>query len=652
MSDFSVNNVNFFNEIKPATKNENKKLYLKDLDYDSFEYSTKNQTENKTKRGIFNRFIDKITGYKTECTDGKDDGKLSFKEKIGSLARGCLNMVTNFVDSIIEHPVKSTLTLGATVLGCAALVSAGIISAPVLAIGGSAIGLAFGAFKIGQGIVKANKATNDFDAKTAYESIGEGTANVAVSALTMRTGIKNLKEIKKISNEAAQYSQEARKSADTAGDYLKKAEESAKSAKDSQQIINNTAQDANKVYNETCKISEGTKAFQKDISESGQRLQNITETAKSASSDTKTIDSLLEKTKILADDAEKYAITAEKAAKAARKSSTVRQAIKHRDIAKESAKGAKMAAEATEESVSVISGHSEVLNNYSQSVQTELNKMYDTLKKVDTAVSHTDYGSVPYEDDRIFAYDGYGAEARTDLRTKMYENYGLLDENLQVKPLTPAQTNDPAVSQLSANSRFSELGALKTKKNGYVFENLKDAPDGQGLRGKTPLAGKPKDFEFRIKRLQKSGIKRIIDFRAEGECSNKSRTFLSELGVDYVNFPIEDSNWSLEAFPKMKAYFDAVNAGDFYAGCANGQARTDLAMAINYLFNPKAKNIPDFYYGSASSSRVSIKKNIQQILELIKQNPDTVKDFGWQDYTQFEQEFSGRFAQIISSLSK
>ena len=649
MSDFSINKINPFIKEIEYKQNNNSRVYLKDMPNDSFECSKTNKKQNK--RGVFNKFIDKIFGYKTECTDGKDDGKLSFKEKVSSIARGALNLVTNFVDSAIEHPVKTIGATVATIAGSALLVSAGIVSAPALMIGGAVVGLGFGAFKIGSGIKNGNKATNDADAKMAYEQIGDGTSTAVVSAFTLKKGIKNLKEIKQIANSANEYAQTARKSANEAAEHVKNAENSFNSAQQAKTSIDTSVNEANGVVKETVRISDGVKEVQSNVNQSETTLQNMIESTKSSETQMQTAKTMLDNAKTCAKDAEEFAIKAEKAASAVRKSATVKKATIQRDFAKEYSRGAQMAADATKEAADAVSNSASSLKEMAEIASKDLNSLYDTLKVVDTKINGTDYGTVSYNEDNVFGIDTSGVQERMDLRTKIEMNSGLADSDLVVKSMDTNKLGEP---QLPPTSKYAQIGMPKpNKRDGsvvYLCENLKDAPDNNGLRGKTPLAGKPKQFQWRMRKLKEAGIERVIDLRAEGECSPASRKFLTEIDVDYINFPVEDGNWSAASFPKMKEYIDAINAGDFYVGCANGQARTDLAIAINYLFNPKAKNLPQFYYGSTSSSRVSLKQNISQIIDLIKENPDTVKSLGWKDFDTFNTEFAPRFNNVLQSL--
>lgn len=257
--------------------------------------------------------------------------------------------------------------------------------------------------------------------------------------------------------------------------------------------------------------------------------------------------------------------------------------------------------------------------------------------------------------DNTAAYDGWieGNNVREEMRTRMLSDNVLNDNNLQVKDIDKGLNG---ASQLEQTSKYKQLGVpvlnKRTNAYTYIFENLRDASDFNGLRGKNPLSGKnEKGLRFKLQKLQSYGIKTIVDFRAEGECTKVASKVMNDLNIKYVNFPIDDLNWDKNAVKNIGKFLKAVNEGDFFAGCANGQARTDLGMAINYLCNPSAKNVPTFYYNSSSSSRVSVTENLKQIIEILEKDKDLVKDWGWSDYDSFVKSCGEKFVKLKQSLS-
>lgn len=251
----------------------------------------------------------------------------------------------------------------------------------------------------------------------------------------------------------------------------------------------------------------------------------------------------------------------------------------------------------------------------------------------------------------VLGYDAWGEESvrlREDMRTRLLINSGLLDSSLELSELT----QNPNITSSGFAQVVEKLSQIKTKQGTGIYENILPTNDNRGIRCKTVLSGRNKgSITFRLKKLQENGIDTIIDLRSKGECSTAARNAVDNLGLKYVNFPVEDGNWNIESLARMSEYIHAVNSGNYCIGCANGQARTDLAIAINYIFNPKSSNIPpNLYYGSKSSSRVSVQQNVNQILGLISQNPEIVFDFGYKSYEEFTNATQERFTKLIKKI--
>lgn len=254
---------------------------------------------------------------------------------------------------------------------------------------------------------------------------------------------------------------------------------------------------------------------------------------------------------------------------------------------------------------------------------------------------------------RVHGYDTPDAALLRDyLRTRLLRGIYFTEE--QCKMQLNNACNEP--NQLDPKSKYYPLGMRvlnkRTSKYMYIFNELKDMPDFNGLRGKTPLFDRGGNgLDFRLKKLKDNGIKTIIDLRSKGECSTKTLKKIHDNGLNYLNFPVHDLEWTSDSLSDITAFIEAVNEGDFIVGCANGQARTDLAVAINYILNPKSKNAPDLYFDTPSSTRVSITDNMKQIYNLVKKNPDIVYDWGWNSYDEFLKESSRHFCGLINKLS-
>lgn len=124
------------------------------------------------------------------CSDGKDDGHISFWSKIGHAVKGVGKTIVNGVKGMFTDS-KGNFSLGKTLL------SVGVIAASVAF---PAVGLALcvaggisGAVQVGKGIKNACAATTDAQAKEAWENIGGGTFQVAASVAGAKASFNAMK---------------------------------------------------------------------------------------------------------------------------------------------------------------------------------------------------------------------------------------------------------------------------------------------------------------------------------------------------------------------------------------------------------------------------------------------------------------------------
>lgn len=126
------------------------------------------------------------------CTDGKDDGKLSFGETMESFGKG----LAGLVKGAVNHPIATAVTVG---VGAAAVALTGGAILPVMV----AAGATMGAGMIGVGAYKATKADNDADAKRAWETIGTGTFTAGASLVGAKTSLNQANKAGVISAKGA-----------------------------------------------------------------------------------------------------------------------------------------------------------------------------------------------------------------------------------------------------------------------------------------------------------------------------------------------------------------------------------------------------------------------------------------------------------------
>ena len=239
-----------------------------------------------------------------------------------------------------------------------------------------------------------------------------------------------------------------------------------------------------------------------------------------------------------------------------------------------------------------------------------------------------------YTDDGIFGYDGYWADSKIN---------EIIRANILSKTLCASKSADTTPNevevQLSTSSKYYNLGMpVLSSRSGIqsnICTNLQDMPDFDGVRGKTPLAGKKENVLWRMNKVKKSGIKTIIDLRSNGEVSKNALEVLNKLNIKYINFPIECNFCDKATLEKISGFINAINEKDYYMGCANGEMRTDLAVALNYLVNPQAQNAPQLYYKQNTPQRAITLGSLRKYLKLIQENPEIVTTWGYRDYSEF-----------------
>ncbi len=111
-----------------------------------------------------------------------DDGKISFSDKIKNFAKGIISPIT----TLFSSPKNFVMGVGIIAAGSALMIATGGALAPVLV----GLGLAGGTVQLGISIYKASKATTDEEAKNAWQGIGSGTSNIALSVTGAKASLK------------------------------------------------------------------------------------------------------------------------------------------------------------------------------------------------------------------------------------------------------------------------------------------------------------------------------------------------------------------------------------------------------------------------------------------------------------------------------
>lgn len=143
---------------------------------------------------------------------------------------------------------------------------------------------------------------------------------------------------------------------------------------------------------------------------------------------------------------------------------------------------------------------------------------------------------------------------------------------------------------------YSEMDAQKIKQLPIPDLHL---IEGNIIRGQT-LSGKNRKY---LQDIKKAGIESVIDLRG----TDRSLDFSSACeknGLKYFSIPIVSNGAnSDEIINSLEEFFKIMNEGKCYISCAQGLHRTDIALAINYIFNPKAPKIPPLMHGHIRNNK-------------------------------------------------
>ena len=130
--------------------------------------------------------------------------------------------------------------------------------------------------------------------------------------------------------------------------------------------------------------------------------------------------------------------------------------------------------------------------------------------------------------------------------------------------------------------------------------------DSNSVRGVT-LANQKKPI---LTELKECGIYNVIDLREEGCKDSKYDQSCAENGLEYMNFKLkinmpifnaplatklsseERAKQNHEFIEGLPKFFEKMNNGKYYMACLLGLHRTDLAVTMNYLLNPKEPKTP------------------------------------------------------------
>lgn len=182
-----------------------------------------------------------------------------------------------------------------------------------------------------------------------------------------------------------------------------------------------------------------------------------------------------------------------------------------------------------------------------------------------------------------------------------------INNNFKINALNFRAVNSNKVNQNIQKDEFvrstDSLDIARLKDLGISHFRLIDS---NSVRGVT-LAKQKTSI---LQELKECGIDTIIDLRSEGGVNSKYAKDCAENGLEYMNFKLklnmpifnaplatklsseERAKQNHEFIEKLPKFFEKMNSGKYYMACLLGLHRTDLAVTMNYLLNPKEPVTP------------------------------------------------------------
>ncbi len=209
-----------------------------------------------------------------------------------------------------------------------------------------------------------------------------------------------------------------------------------------------------------------------------------------------------------------------------------------------------------------------------------------------------------------------------------------IESNYGERQLLMRQPLNQDVVQISNNTQKAANVSVNIPKSNELNNEIITRLQIPNLRVLESNSISGSTFEKRsaedLKKLKDSGIRAIIDFRSEAGCTFGKKC--NELGMDYLNIPIEHSynifgghkkgnlptTVSDEFVEQLKQFFSLANKGNNYIGCNFGIDRTNIGLVYNYLLNMSATKPPKLLSWGDFSHQNVINRTIKQVKKTIK----------------------------------
>lgn len=123
-----------------------------------------------------------------------------------------------------------------------------------------------------------------------------------------------------------------------------------------------------------------------------------------------------------------------------------------------------------------------------------------------------------------------------------------------------------------------------------LYERLKSCPItdfapvfDRGVRGRT-MSG-PHNL-WLLDKVREAGVRTVIDLRTHDH-TDRFEQNVRHAGMNYLSVPVDKRHTDVhEIIAGLPGLFEILDQGDFYISCAMGLHRTDIALALYYVFHP------------------------------------------------------------------
>lgn len=224
--------------------------------------------------------------------------------------------------------------------------------------------------------------------------------------------------------------------------------------------------------------------------------------------------------------------------------------------------------------------------------------------------------------------------------------------NNAVKHTNPQENLEKNYSESSlnllANYNKADLSFAKIPLDVKMIKNLNipnlHLVDDKILRGKSLSSKKNRHH---LSSIKKYGVESVIDLR-DKYTSGKYQDLCNEQGLNYYHIPIDSATISdRQIVDDLPVLFDLLNQGKTYIACAQGLHRTDIALSLNYVFNPSKPSCPPVLYGHERDYGLKTDDIVRRLNSIKKEMKDSDFEKLGLDKNTFEKEFETRKAELI-----